>query len=98
MSEIILYNNGCPKCNVLKDKLKAKIILYSNGCPKCKVLKAKLEAKNITFTESDNLEELVSMGIQSLPVLNVDGMFLNFVQANDWVNSQPSYNHLKQEN
>ena len=76
----------------------SEIILYSNGCPKCKVLKAKLEAKNITFTENDNLEELVSMGIQSLPVLKVDGVFLNFVKANDWVNSQQNYNHLKQEN
>ncbi|MBQ6143544.1 MAG: hypothetical protein IJI84_03550 [Clostridia bacterium] len=76
----------------------SKIILYSNGCPKCKVLKAKLESKSIPFAENGNLEELVSMGIQSLPVLNVDGTFLNFVKANDWVNSQPSYNHLKQEN
>lgn len=76
----------------------SEVILYSNGCPKCKVLKAKLEAKNIAFTENNNLEELISMGIQCLPVLKVNGDFLNFLTANEWVNSQPSYAHLKQEN
>ena len=84
----------------------SEIILYSNGCPKCKVLKAKLEAKNITFTENNNIKELISMNIKTLPMLkivkkinnDVEEKFLNFVEANDWVNSQPSYNHLKQEN
>ena len=76
----------------------SEIILYSNGCPKCKVLKAKLEAKNIAFTENNNVEELIPMGYQSLPMLNVNGEFLNFVKGNDWVNSQPDSNDSKQEN
>ena len=76
----------------------SEIILYSNGCPKCKVLKAKLEAKNIDFTENNNVEELIPMGFQSLPMLSVNGEFLYFVEANDWVNSQPDSNDSKQEN
>ena len=68
----------------------SEIILYSNGCPKCKVLKAKLEAKNIAFTENNNVEELIPMGYQSLPMLSVNVEFLYFVEANDWVNSQPN--------
>ena len=76
----------------------SEIILYSNGCPKCKVLKAKLEAKNIVFTENNNVQELILMDIKTLPVLKVDENFLNFLTANEWVNSQPNYGHLKQEN
>lgn len=76
----------------------SEIILYSNGCPKCKVLKAKLEAKNIAFTENNNVQELIPMDIKTLPVLKVDENFLNFLTANEWVNSQPNYGHLKQEN
>lgn len=76
----------------------AKIILYSNGCPKCKVLKAKLEAKNIPFEENNNVQKLISMNIKTLPILKVDENFLNFLTANEWVNAQPNYGHLKQGN
>lgn len=64
------------------------LTLYTNGCPKCNVIKSKLEAKNIPFTENTNVEELIPLGIQSLPVLKVGGEFLSFVDANTWVNSQ----------
>ena len=64
------------------------LTLYTNGCPKCNVIKSKLEAKNIPFTENTNVEELISLGIQSLPVLKVGDEFLSFVDANAWVNSQ----------
>lgn len=73
------------------------LILYSNGCPKCKVIKSKLEAKNIKFSESSNIEELTSLGIQSLPILKVGDEFLNFVDANTWVNNQTSDSHSKEE-
>ncbi len=66
------------------------LTLYTNGCPKCNVIKSKLEAKNIPFTENTNVEELISLGIQSLPVLKVGDEFLSFVDANAWVNSQTS--------
>lgn len=66
------------------------LTLYTNGCPKCNVIKSKLEAKNIPFTENTNVEELISLGIQSLPVLKVGDEFLSFADANAWVNSQTS--------
>ena len=68
------------------------LTLYTNGCPKCKVIESKLKAKNIKFVENNNLEELISYGIQSLPVLKVGEKFLSFVEANAWVNNAPSQN------
>lgn len=64
------------------------IILYSNGCPKCKVLKSKLESKKIEFTETDDFSKLQDLGIQSLPIMEVDGKILSFVEANNWINNQ----------
>lgn len=68
------------------------LTLYTNGCPKCKVIESKLKAKNIKFVENNNVEELISYGIQSLPVLKVGEKFLSFVEANAWVNNAPSQN------
>ena len=74
-----------------------ELILYTNGCPKCKVIKSKLEAKDIKFTESDNIDELISHDIQSFPVLKVGEEFLSFVDANAWVNAQLSQNNFEKE-
>lgn len=65
-----------------------EIILYSNGCPKCKVLKSKLESKKIEFTETDDFSKLQGQRIQSLPIMEIDGEILTFVEANNWINNQ----------
>ena len=54
------------------------------------MIESKLRAKNIKFIKNDNVEELISHGIQSLPVLKVEEKFLSFVDANTWVNNAPS--------
>lgn len=63
-----------------------EIILYSTGCPKCNVLKKKLTAKGITYTENNNTEQMVALGIDTVPILNVNGKLLNFQEAAAWVN------------
>lgn len=63
-----------------------KIVLYSTGCPKCSVLKKKLEAKGIEYTENNQVNEMVELGISHVPVLSVDGELMSFVDANKWVN------------
>ena len=63
------------------------ISLYSTGCPMCRVLKAKLAAKQIGYTEVNSIDEMLALGIESVPVLSVDGELLQFKAANDWVNS-----------
>lgn len=64
------------------------IVLYSNGCPRCCVLKQKLDAKQIPYTVESSVEKMLSLGIEQVPILSVDGELLSFPQANDWVNKQ----------
>ena len=65
-----------------------KVILYSTGCPKCRVLKTKLDKKNINYIENNDVEEMLELGFDLLPVLKVDNDILNFTEANDWINKQ----------
>jgi glutaredoxin len=62
------------------------IILYSTGCPKCKILKKKLEDKNIDYVENDDIETMISLGIEQVPVLSVDNKLFQFAEAVKWVN------------
>lgn len=57
------------------------IKLYSTHCPKCKILETKLKQKNIQYEECNNIEEMLSKGIQSVPVLEIDGKMLDFGKA-----------------
>lgn len=64
------------------------IILYSTGCPKCNVLIKKLDAKGIEYTIESNEEQMINMGLSSIPALSVDGELMNFKAAVDWVNNK----------
>ena len=60
--------------------------LYSTGCPKCKVLETKLQMKNVPYEVSKDIDFLIGKGIMSAPVLEVDGEYLLFADANKYVN------------
>ena len=62
-----------------------KCILYSTGCPKCKVLKSKLDDKKIDYIVIDDIDEIMSKGIDSVPVLEVNGEMMNFKESMKWV-------------
>ena len=62
------------------------IILYSTGCPKCNSLKRKLADKNIEYVEKNDVDEMLSLGIEQVPVLSLNGELLTFVEANEWIN------------
>jgi glutaredoxin len=62
------------------------IVLYSTGCPKCKVLKQKLDSKAIAYTENNTVSDMMALGIQQVPILEVDGELLSFTLANEWIN------------
>lgn len=64
------------------------IILFSTGCPKCNIIKKKLADKQITYVENNSIDEMLSLGIEQVPVLSVDGELLDFGKANQWVNEQ----------
>ena len=66
------------------------VILYSTGCPRCNVLKQKMDSKGIDYTESNDIDKMLSMGITQVPVLVVGGERMEFTEANSWINEQES--------
>lgn len=64
------------------------IKLYSTHCPKCEILETKLKQKNIQYEECTSIDEMLSKGIETVPVLEVDGQLLDFGKAVRWVNER----------
>ena len=64
------------------------ITLYTTHCPKCRVLEAKLAQKGIEYQENTDIDYMSSLGIMSVPVLEVDGELLDFTTANNWINNK----------
>ncbi len=64
------------------------ITLYSTGCPKCRVLKKKLDAAHIPYTVIGDVDVMLRIGIQSVPVLKVGDDLLSFEQALKYVDEQ----------
>lgn len=64
-----------------------EVVLYSTHCPRCIVLEKKLNSKNVAYTEVNDIEAMEKKGIMSVPVLEVDGSLMNFVEANNWINN-----------
>lgn len=64
------------------------ITLYSTGCPRCNVLTKKLNEKGIAFVENNDEQKMIDLGFTQVPILEVDGKYLNFKEAVDWVNAQ----------
>lgn len=62
------------------------ITLYSTGCPQCQVLKAKLAKANINYNMITDIEVMKEKGFDSVPMLDVDGQIMTFVEANNWLN------------
>ena len=75
------------KCKTFEGENEMDVIMYSTNCPKCKVLKTKLEDSNIKFTINNNIEQMEKLGIESVPVLSVDGELLDFSQSIKWINA-----------
>lgn len=67
-----------------------KPILYSTSCPKCIVLERKLEENNIEFDICSDTDVMLNLGFDQVPVLKVDGKYLEFKEAVDWINSRES--------
>lgn len=64
------------------------LVLYSTGCPKCGILKKKLDERGMQYQENTAVEEMLSLGITSAPVLCVDGQMMDFANAVKWINNQ----------
>lgn len=72
----------------------AEIVVYvADQCPKCNILKIKLNNKGIKYQEKIASKEeindiLKTKNIMSLPILKLGDEYLDFTQANNWVNNQ----------
>lgn len=64
------------------------VVLYSTGCPQCTVLKEKLRQKNIEYTECNDVNKMIELGIEQVPVLEIDEKLLSFSEANKWINER----------
>ena len=64
------------------------VVLYSTGCPQCMVLEKKLEMKGIPYTKSDNFDKVIEAGYLTAPVLEVEGVFMAFGEANKWISER----------
>ncbi len=64
-------------------------ILYTIGCPSCLVLEKKLLDKKIKIDTIIKDEQIMlEKGITSLPMLEVNGNLMTFLEAVRWVNGQ----------
>jgi len=63
-------------------------ILYTNNCPKCKILKQKLDQKNISYDVCEDIDEMISKGFKSMPMLEVDGKIMTFLNAVEWTKGE----------
>lgn len=74
-------------------RLKDITVYISDKCPKCNILKIKLNNKGIKYQEKIASKEeiddiLKTKNIMSLPILKIDDKYLDFTEANNWVNEQ----------
>ena len=60
-------------------------ILYSTGCPRCKILKKKLSEMGVEYVENNNVDEMLALGFNDVPMLSVDGKLMNFSEAVKWL-------------
>ena len=65
--------------------------LYTTNCPKCIVLEKKLNNKNINYKKVEDIEKILEIaneqGINTAPILEIDGKFLDFSHANTYINN-----------
>lgn len=63
------------------------VVLYSTHCPRCNVLEKKLKQNNISYEEVTDVEIMKEKGYLSVPVLEIDGVSMDFKTASDWINN-----------
>lgn len=64
------------------------VILYSTNCPKCKVLEKKLDSTGIDYKIITDEDLMINKGFTSAPMLEVDGLLMDFGNAVRWAKEQ----------
>ena len=60
-------------------------VLYSNGCRNCQILKLKLDDSNIPYSLFTDENKMIALGLDEVPILEVDGKRMGFVEAIKYV-------------
>lgn len=63
------------------------VTFYSTHCPKCAVLEKKLQQNNISYEEINDVNVMTQKGYKSVPMLEVDGVSMDFNAAVKWINN-----------
>ena len=65
-----------------------KIIMYTlPKCGYCEALKSALKMRDIHFEINQDVDEIASLGFQSVPQLKVGNKIMNYKQAIEWINN-----------
>lgn len=64
------------------------VILYSTNCPRCRIIEKKLQDKGIKFELFNDVDAMIAKGFKEAPKLEVDGVVMDFKEANDWIKGQ----------
>lgn len=64
------------------------ITLYTIHCPRCNVLKSKLDAQHIQYQEITDENIMQALGLDDMPILEVNGERYDFSQAIQWLKTQ----------
>ena len=62
-----------------------QLIMYSTGCPRCKILGMMLEKKGISYEINNNIDTMEQLGIQSVPILSIDGQLMPYDEDVRWI-------------
>lgn len=65
-----------------------KVIFYSSKCPRCLILEKKLQVKGVKYEECNDVQLMLSKGLETAPALEVDGIIMNFKEAVEWIKEQ----------
>ena len=65
-----------------------KIVFHSSHCPRCLILEKKLKEKGIQYEENNDVQIMISKGLEMAPALEVDGKLLDYTEAVDWIKEQ----------
>lgn len=64
------------------------VILYSTNCPRCRIIEKKLQDKGIKFELFNDVDAMIAKGFKEAPKLEVDGVVMDFKEANEWIKGQ----------
>ena len=64
---------------------KESVIFYTIGCPRCAVLEKKLKEANIDYEIFSDVDKMLEMGMDDMPVLEVGGEKMNFSKSIKWI-------------